>query len=62
MYPFQRLSKTIKKCGYYTQRYMRNIINLGNDGIPKEKNYSQREINEVRLEWCDYVGTYATFV
>ncbi|KAA0055004.1 transposase [Cucumis melo var. makuwa] len=49
-------------CGYYVMKYMREIVNRGSivisDSIDTRKSYSQAELDEVRVELVEFVGSY----
>ncbi|TYK27216.1 transposase [Cucumis melo var. makuwa] len=48
------------ECGYYVMRYMRDIITNGSivvtDLIDTRTSYSQLELDEVRMEFADFLG------
>ncbi|KAL4033084.1 hypothetical protein IC575_006169 [Cucumis melo] len=49
-------------CGYYVMKYMREIVNRGSivilDSIDTRKSYSQAELDEVRVELVEFLGSY----
>ncbi|KAL0559355.1 hypothetical protein IC582_003964 [Cucumis melo] len=49
-------------CGYYVMKYMREIVNKGSivisDSIDTRKSYSQAELDEVRVELVEFLGSY----
>ncbi|KAL0553626.1 hypothetical protein IC582_007526 [Cucumis melo] len=49
-------------CGYYVMKYMREIVNRGSivisDSIDTRKSYSQTELDEVRVEFVEFLGPY----
>ncbi|KAL0546424.1 hypothetical protein IC582_016332 [Cucumis melo] len=49
-------------CGYYVMKYMREIVNRGSivisDSIDTRKTYSQAELDEVRVELVEFLGSY----
>ncbi|KAL0556438.1 hypothetical protein IC582_004952 [Cucumis melo] len=49
-------------CGYYVMKYMREIINRGSivisNSIDTRKSYSQAELDEVRVELVEFLGSY----
>ncbi|XP_022136077.1 uncharacterized protein LOC111007859 isoform X2 [Momordica charantia] len=48
------------ECGYYVQKYIREIVQNASTHISNIFNtknaYQQEEIDEVRIEWADFVG------
>ncbi|KAE8647004.1 hypothetical protein Csa_016998 [Cucumis sativus] len=66
----QTLWRTVKcplqvgstECGYYVMRYMREIVTRGriviSDAIDTRRSYSQTELDEVRVELADFLGSY----
>ncbi|KAL0546358.1 hypothetical protein IC582_016266 [Cucumis melo] len=48
-------------CGYYVMKYMREIVNRGSIVIPdlidSRKSYSQAELDEVRVELVEFLGS-----
>ncbi|KAA0046040.1 uncharacterized protein E6C27_scaffold243G006140 [Cucumis melo var. makuwa] len=60
----QTLWRTVKAtlCGYYVMKYMREIVNRGSivisDSIDTRKSYSQAELDEVRIELVEFLGSY----
>ncbi|KAL4018384.1 hypothetical protein IC575_021979 [Cucumis melo] len=49
-------------CGYYAMKYMREIVNRGSivisDSIDTRKSYSQAELDELRVELVEFLGSY----
>ncbi|TYJ99652.1 putative serine/threonine-protein kinase nek2 [Cucumis melo var. makuwa] len=49
-------------CEYYVMKYMREIVNRGSivisDSIDTQKSYSQAELDEVRVELVEFLGSY----
>ncbi|KAA0066650.1 transposase [Cucumis melo var. makuwa] len=49
-------------CGYYVMKYIREIVNRGSiaisDSIDIRKSYSQAELDEVRIELVEFLGSY----
>ncbi|KAA0033046.1 uncharacterized protein E6C27_scaffold269G001530 [Cucumis melo var. makuwa] len=49
-------------CGYYVMKYIREIVNRGSivisDSIDTRKSYSQAELDEVRVELVEFLGSY----
>ncbi|KAA0054991.1 putative serine/threonine-protein kinase nek2 [Cucumis melo var. makuwa] len=49
-------------CGYYVMKYMREIVNRGSivisDSIDTRKSYSEVELDEVRVELVEFLGSY----
>ncbi|KAL0556594.1 hypothetical protein IC582_005108 [Cucumis melo] len=49
-------------CGYYVMKYMREIVNRGSivifDSIDTQKSYLQGELDEVRVELVEFLGSY----
>ncbi|KAL0539569.1 hypothetical protein IC582_023785 [Cucumis melo] len=49
-------------CGYYVMKYMREIVNRGSivisDSIGTRKPYLQTELDEVRVELAEFLGSY----
>ncbi|KAL0556090.1 hypothetical protein IC582_004597 [Cucumis melo] len=49
-------------CGYYVMKYMREIVNRGiiviSDSIDTRKSYSEVELDEVRVEFVEFLGSY----
>ncbi|KAL0537089.1 hypothetical protein IC582_026059 [Cucumis melo] len=49
-------------CGYYVMNCMREIVNRGSivisDSIDTRKPYSQAELDEVRVELVEFLGSY----
>ncbi|KAL4037956.1 hypothetical protein IC575_001559 [Cucumis melo] len=70
----KNLKKTIKttfwkavkvgtvECGYYVMRYMREIVSkdtsIITDAIDTRNSYSQLELDEVRVEWTEFLSRY----
>ncbi|KAL4037984.1 hypothetical protein IC575_001587 [Cucumis melo] len=49
-------------CGYYVMRYMREILSKNTsiitDAIDTTNSYSQLELDEVRVEWAEFLSRY----
>ncbi|TYK19642.1 uncharacterized protein E5676_scaffold242G00310 [Cucumis melo var. makuwa] len=56
------VTDTSTTCGYYVMKYMREIVNRGSivisDSIDTRKSYSQAELDEVRVELVEFLGSY----
>ncbi|KAL0554447.1 hypothetical protein IC582_008368 [Cucumis melo] len=50
------------ECGYYVMRYMREILSkdtsIITDAIDTRNSYSQIELDEVRVEWDEFLSRY----
>ncbi|KAL0536745.1 hypothetical protein IC582_025705 [Cucumis melo] len=50
------------ECGYYVMRYMREIVSkdtsIITDVIDTRNSYSQLELDEVRVEWAEFLSWY----
>ncbi|KAA0046260.1 hypothetical protein E6C27_scaffold284G00640 [Cucumis melo var. makuwa] len=50
------------ECGYYVMRYMREILSkdtsIITDAIDTRNSYSQLELDEVRVEWAEFLSWY----
>ncbi|KAA0043051.1 hypothetical protein E6C27_scaffold75G001380 [Cucumis melo var. makuwa] len=50
------------ECGYYFMRYMREIVSkdtsIITDAIDTRNSYSQLELDEVRVEWAEFLSRY----
>ncbi|KAA0058950.1 uncharacterized protein E6C27_scaffold98G001330 [Cucumis melo var. makuwa] len=50
------------ECGYYVMRYMREILSkdtsIITDAIDTRNSYSQLELDEVRVEWAEFLSRY----
>ncbi|KAL0560503.1 hypothetical protein IC582_000908 [Cucumis melo] len=50
------------ECGYYIMRYMREIMSkdtsIITDAIDTRNSYSQLELDEVRVEWAEFLSRY----
>ncbi|TYK08650.1 transposase [Cucumis melo var. makuwa] len=50
------------ECGYYVMRYMRKILSkdtsIITDAIDTRNSYSQLELDEVRVEWAEFLSRY----
>ncbi|KAA0034884.1 glycine-rich domain-containing protein 1-like [Cucumis melo var. makuwa] len=50
------------ECGYYVMRYMREIVSKDTsiiiDVIDTRNSYSQLELDEVRVEWAEFLSRY----
>ncbi|KAA0062714.1 transposase [Cucumis melo var. makuwa] len=50
------------ECGYYVMRYMREILSKNTsiitDAIDTRNSYSQLELDEVRVEWAEFLSRY----
>ncbi|KAL0561249.1 hypothetical protein IC582_001671 [Cucumis melo] len=50
------------ECGYYVMRYMRKILSkdtsIITDAIDTRNSYSQLELDEVRVEWTEFLSRY----
>ncbi|KAL0540931.1 hypothetical protein IC582_020956 [Cucumis melo] len=50
------------ECGYYVMRYMREILSkdtsIITDAIDTRNLYSQLELDEVRVEWAEFLSRY----
>ncbi|KAL0541145.1 hypothetical protein IC582_021184 [Cucumis melo] len=50
------------ECGYYVMRYMREIVskdtNIITDAIDTRNSYSQFELDEIRVEWAEFLSRY----
>ncbi|KAL0536984.1 hypothetical protein IC582_025948 [Cucumis melo] len=52
----------IVECGHYVMRYMRKIVSKDTsiiiDAIDTINSYSQLELDEVRVEWAEFLTRY----
>ncbi|KAL0552319.1 hypothetical protein IC582_011428 [Cucumis melo] len=50
------------ECGYYVMRYMRESVskdtNIITDVIDRRNSYSQLELDEIRVEWAEFLARY----
>ncbi|TYK28101.1 uncharacterized protein E5676_scaffold1467G00040 [Cucumis melo var. makuwa] len=56
----------IVECGYYVMRYIREImskdISIITDAIDKRNSYSQLELDELRVEWTEFLARHYTYI
>ncbi|KAL0561125.1 hypothetical protein IC582_001545 [Cucumis melo] len=61
-YVFCPLQVGSTECGYYVMKFTREIVNRGSivisDSIDTQKSYSQAELDEVRVELANFLGSY----
>ncbi|KAL0534131.1 hypothetical protein IC582_028412 [Cucumis melo] len=59
--PYDDVVGTVE-CGYYVMRYMREILSkdtsIITDAIDTRNSYSQLELDEVRVEWAEFLSRY----
>ncbi|KAA0053458.1 hypothetical protein E6C27_scaffold190G00050 [Cucumis melo var. makuwa] len=54
------------ECGYYVMRYMHEIVsndtNIITDAIDRRNSYSQLELDEIRVEWAEFLTRHYTYI
>ncbi|KAL4030818.1 hypothetical protein IC575_009070 [Cucumis melo] len=59
---FWKAIKGTVECGYYVMRYMHEIVskdtNIITDAIDRRNSYSQLELDEIRVEWTEFLTRY----
>ncbi|KAA0063114.1 uncharacterized protein E6C27_scaffold1337G00230 [Cucumis melo var. makuwa] len=58
--------KGIVECGYYVMRYMSEIVSkdtsIITDAIDTRNSYSQLELDEVPVEWAEFLACHYTYI
>uniref|UniRef100_A0A9I9E9Z0 Uncharacterized protein n=1 Tax=Cucumis melo TaxID=3656 RepID=A0A9I9E9Z0_CUCME len=63
---FWKAIKGTVECGYYVMRYMHEIVsndtNIITDAIDRRNSYSQLELDEIRVEWAEFLTRHYTYI